>query len=548
MGFLRGVALRKSLKGPRLSNGNVAAVPGFVAGPVNGVDSMASLLEPRGTVGTVETTGTSWVIFGFAAYFGMLIGIAVVGARQMRDMADYTLGGRRLSSFTAALSTGSSTTSAWTMLALPALAFTGGLVSMWVPVCASIGVWLSWTLLAKRLRRYTIAADNAVTIPEFLERRFGDTTGTLRAVSGVITIVFVVFYVSSGLVGGSKLLEQIFGLDLTAGVILTLVAVATYTLIGGFMAVSRTDVSQALLMLGSLVALVITMLVVTEQPFGHGAAAGFFDPFTATDGSPITLSFALSASGWAIGGLGAHRILQRFMAIEREDKIPQGRTIAISWLVTVYALAFLVGVIARPALFEAGMLGAVADTERVYFVVSEVFFHSVVLGALLTAVIAAVMSTADSQLLLASAIATEDVPVLKRIAMGLAANARVWMGRGLLLVIGVVSAALSIWFPESIFDLVSYAWGGMGAAFGPVMILGLYWRRFNAWGAGTAVVIGTLAATLWQLLSGGPGGVWDISPATPAFVIATVKAIAATLATPPPSQPVVELFDRVNAA
>ena len=491
-----------------------------------------------------------WVIFGFVAYFGMLIGIAVVGARQMRDMADYTLGGRRLSSFTAALSTGSSTTSAWTMLALPALAFTGGLVSMWVPVCASIGVFLSWTLLAKRLRRYTIAADNAVTIPEFLERRFGDTTGTLRAVSGIITIVFVVFYVSSGLVGGSKLLEQIFGLDLTVGVILTLVAVATYTLIGGFMAVSRTDVSQALLMLGSLVVLVVTMLVVTEHPFGHVVAAGFLDPFTGTDGSPITLSFALSASGWAIGGLGAHRILQRFMAIEREDKIPQGRTIAISWLVTVYALAFLMGVIARPALFEAGILGAVAvaDTERVYFVVSEIFFHPVVLGALLTAVIAAVMSTADSQLLLASAIATEDVPVLKRIATSLAASARVWMGRGLLLVIGVVSAALSIWYPESIFDLVSYAWGGMGAAFGPVMILGLYWRRFNAWGAGTAVVVGTLAATLWQLLSGGPGGVWDISPATPAFVIATVTAIGATLATPPPSQPVVELFDRVNAA
>ena len=492
----------------------------------------------------------AWVIFGFAAYFGMLIGIAVVGARQMRDMAEYTLGGRRLSSFTAALSTGSSTTSAWTMLALPALAFTGGLVSMWVPVCASIGVWLSWTLLAKRLRRYTIAADNAVTIPEFLERRFGDTTGTLRAVSGIITIVLVVFYVSSGLVGGSKLLEQIFGLDLTVGVILTLVAVATYTLIGGFMAVSRTDVSQALLMLGSLVVLVVSMLVVTEHPFGHVVAAGFLDPFTGTDGSPITLSFALSASGWAIGGLGAHRILQRFMAIEREDKIPQGRTIAISWLVTVYALAFLMGVIARPALFEAGILGAVAvaDTERVYFVVSEIFFHPVALGALLTAVIAAVMSTADSQLLLASAIATEDVPVLKRIATSLAASARVWMGRGLLLVIGVVSAALSIWYPESIFDLVSYAWGGMGAAFGPVMILGLYWRRFNAWGAGTAVVIGTLAATLWQLLSGGPGGLWDISPATPAFIIATLTAIAATLATPPPSQPVVELFDRVNAA
>ena len=490
-----------------------------------------------------------WVIFGFAVYFSMLIGIAVVGARRMRNMADYALGGRRLSSFTAALSTGSSTTSAWTMLALPALAFTGGLVELWVPVCAAIGVWLSWTLLAKRLRRFTIAADNAVTIPEFMERRFGDATGTLRAVSGLITILFVIFYVSSGLVGGSKLLEEIFGLNLTAGVILTLFTVATYTLIGGFMAVSRTDVSQALLMLVSLAVLVVTMLIVTADPLSYAdtEAIGFLNPFTLTDGSPITLSFALSASGWVIGGLGAHRILQRFMAIEREDKISQGRSIAVVWLVTVYLLAFVVGVLARPALFEAGMLGEVADSERVYFVVSEVFFHPVVLGVLLTAVIAAVMSTADSQLLLASAIATEDVPLLKRVAMGLEANARVWMGRGMLLVIGVFSAMLSIWFPDSIFDLVSYAWGGMGAAFGPVMLLGLYWRRFNAWGAGTAVVIGTLVATLWQFLSGGPGGMWDIQPATPAFVISMASSIGATLLTRPPSRPVVQLFDRVNA-
>ena len=490
-----------------------------------------------------------WVIFGFAVYFGMLIAIAVVGARRIRNMADYTLGGRRLSSFTAALSTGSSTTSAWTMLALPALAFTGGLVELWVPACAAIGVWLSWTLLARRLRRFTIAADNAVTIPEFMERRFGDATGTLRSVSGLVTILFVIFYVSSGLVGGSKLLEEIFGLDLAVGVVLTLSAVATYTLIGGFMAVSRTDVSQALLMLVSLAVLVVTMLVVTENPLSSAGpqVVGFFDLFTFADGSFISLSFALSASGWAVGGLGAHRILQRFMAIEREDKIPQGRSIAVVWLVIVYLLAFFVGVIARPALSEAGMLGAVADPERVYFVVSETFFHPVVLGGLLTAVIAAVMSTADSQLLLASAIATDDVPLLKRVSMRLAANARVWMGRGMLLAIGMVSAILSIWFPDSIFDLVSYAWGGMGAAFGPVMILGLYWRRFNAWGAGTAVVAGTLAATLWQFLSGGPGGVWDIAPATPAFIISMATATAATLLTPPPTQAVLDLFDRVNA-
>ena len=190
-----------------------------------------------------------WVIVVFGAYFAMLIAIAVAGMRRMRDMSEYALGGRRLSSITAALSAGSSTTSAWTMMALPALAFTNGAVEIWVPVAIVVGVWLSWTFIAGRLRRYTIAAGDVLTIPEFLEVRFGDRTGVLRTSAALITILFVMFYVSSGLVGGAKLLETIFGLQYATGVILTLVAIASYTMIGGFMAVSRTDVTQALLML-----------------------------------------------------------------------------------------------------------------------------------------------------------------------------------------------------------------------------------------------------------------------------------------------------------
>ena len=223
----------------------------------------------------------SWVILGFGAYFVMLIGIAIVGARKMRDMSDYVLGGRRLSSFTAALSAGSSTTSAWTMLALPALAFTSGVVEVWVPAGAALGVWLSWTVLAKRLRRFTIEAGNVLTIPEFYEVRFGDTTGALRVMTSAITILFVVFYVSSGLVGGSKLLETIFGIEANTGVVLTFITVASYTLIGGFMAVSRTDVSQALLMLVSLLVITFTLTGSAGSPLSGlgGSTPGFFNPF-----------------------------------------------------------------------------------------------------------------------------------------------------------------------------------------------------------------------------------------------------------------------------
>ena len=285
-----------------------------------------------------------WLILTFVAYFAMLIGIAAVGARKMRDMSDYVLGGRRLSSFTTALSTGSSTTSAWTMLALPALAFTNGAVEMWVPAAAATGVWLSWTLLAKRLRRYTIEANNVLTIPEFFEVRFGDKSGTLRTLTAFITIFFVIFYVSSGLVGGSKLLETVFGVQAATGVLLTLVAIASYTMIGGFMAVSRTDVSQALLMFVSLLIITGALTISSESLFSGigGSSAGFLSPFTDGDGMPITLTFVLSAAGWAFGAFGAQRILQRFMALEREDKVAQSRNISIVWLVAVYGLALAV--------------------------------------------------------------------------------------------------------------------------------------------------------------------------------------------------------------
>ena len=493
--------------------------------------------------------GSAWMVLVFCAYFALLIGIAMWGARKMRDMSDYVLGGRRLSSFTAALSAGSSTTSAWTMLALPALTFTNGAVEIWVPVGAAVGIWLSWTVLAKRLRRYTIEANNVLTIPEFFEVRFGDATGTLRTLTAVVTVFFVVFYVSSGLVGGSKLLETVFGIGATTGVLLTLAAVASYTLIGGFLAVSRTDVAQALLMLVSLLIITGALTISTESPFsGIGSSStSYLSPFTDGAGTPITFTFALSVAGWAFGAFGAQRILQRFMALEREDRVVQSRNISTVWLVAVYALALAVGLLARPALSEVGMLPEVADSERIFLVVSEVFFHPIVTGLLLTAVVAAVMSTADSQLLLASAVATDDMPFVKRVAYGITANARVWLGRLLLVVIGSIAAAVSILYPESIFDLVSYAWGGMGAALGPVTILALYWRRFNFWGATASILAGTAVASLWGYLDGGPSGMWDIQPATPGFLIAMSVAVAVSLLTPKPSREVVSLFDRVNS-
>ena len=491
---------------------------------------------------------TQWIIVPFGAYFLLLIGIAVLRARRMRNMSDYVLGARRLGSFTTALSTGSSTTSAWTMLSLPALAYVGGAVAWWIPASAVIGIWLSWSLLAKRLRRYTVEARDALTIPEFFETRFDDRSGAIRTLASLVTILFVVFYISSGLVGGSKLLETIFGIEPVAGVVLTLAAVGSYTLIGGFLAVSRTDVFQALLMLASLLLIAVTLALNLSPTIGAEDRTGFWNPFSDVDGAILTPLFFLSTAGWALGAFGAQRILQRFMALESRARVEGSRNLSVVWLIAVYGLALAVGLMAHSALADAGLLDQLGDSERVYLDVSEFFFHPAVAGLLLTAVIAAVMSTADSQLLLASAVATGDLPGIREYAARIQEKSRVWLGRALLVVIGCVGAAIPILHPESIFEFVSYAWGGMGAAFGPVTILALYWRRFNRWGAVISILSGPLVASIWALQSGGPGGIWDVQPATPGFIVSMLAGVVACLLTAPPSDRVLDLFDRATCA
>ena len=514
-----------------------------------------------------------WILIVFALYFCILIGIAAYRSDRMTTMGDYVLGGRRLGSFTAALSAGSSSASGWTMLVLPALAFAGGLMHLWTAVFIVLGMWLAWIVTAKRLRRYTISAANALTIPEFWEKRFGDTTGALRGLAASISLYFITLYVCSGLISGAKLLSEVFNLD-EAGtghdmaIVITLLAVLSYTFIGGFLAVSRTDVFQALIMLGGFVIIPLTLMLTSSNPFESlgSAAPGFWNPFTDTDGNTLGLLTYVSALGWGLGSFGSLRLLARFMAMKDEGQIPQSTYIAVGWGGLMFFLGLLMGLVAAPALAARGV--GIPDAERLYLVVSSVFFHPIVGGLLLTGVVAAVMSTADSQLLLASAIATSDVPWLKRITEQMRTGGRVAMGRLLLITVGTLAAVVSIVSPDSVFALVSLAWGGMGAAFGPVTVLALYWRRFNLAGAVTGLISGTVVSTFWWLMDlGNQGllnlteslgfgaavrsfqeiGIWDINPAVPGIAAATALAMAATLATSPPSEEITRLFDEVNS-
>ena len=428
-----------------------------------------------------------WVIAVFGIYLAALIGIAVVRAQRMRAMQDYVLGGRQLNALTSALSAGSSAVSSGSMLVVPALAFADGGATVWLAGSIFLGAVLSWILLARRLRRYTMVAGDSLTISEFLEKRFDDRIGVLRSLVAVVTLFFVIIYISSGLVGGSKLLHETFGLAPNAGIAVTLLAVASYTLVGGFLAVSRTDVFQSLIMLGSFTIIPVMLLQATDNPISGLVSGGneYLNPLNDSKGGALSWVYVASLPGWAFGAWGSLRVLQRYMAIRDENTIPTSRNIAVVWLLLITAFGVAIGWAARPALEQAGMLQSVlGDPEKVYFVVTEVFFHPLLAGVLLCGVIAAVMSTADSQLLLGSAVATADLPVLRRFTYALQAQARIWMGRFLLVVIGLVAMAIALYRPDSILELVAYAFGGMGSAFGPCLILSLYWRRFNCWGGG----------------------------------------------------------------
>lgn len=285
---------------------------------------------------------------------------------------------------------------------------------------------------------------------------------------------------------------------------------------------------------------------------------GFFNPFTDAGGSTVTGVFVLSTAGWGLGAFGSQRILQRFLALESEDKIARSRNIGVTWVILLFSFGFILGLVARPALMEMGLMGELTgedglfDPERVYFVSSEAFFLLVFTGLLLTGVVAAIMSTADSQLLLGSAIATDDLPLLRRAARrlermrALGASGRVWLGRLLLMVIGGAAGASAIIAPDQVASLVAYAWGGMGAAFRPTTIFALYWRRFNFWGALASIAAGTATVSGWQFNSGGPWGMFDMAiAAAPGFVAAIAAAVAVTLLTSPPPAEVTERFDRV---
>lgn len=441
-------------------------------------------------------------ILVFGLYLMAIAGIAYAGWRRTRTMSDYVLGGRSLSPFTAALSTGASNMSAWAMLSFPALAYSHSIRAALMAFSLLVGQYVSVRTVAPRLRVYSEQLDDAQTLPKFLcERtgRGGKDGMLLRGICSLILLFFMLVYVASGLVASGKLLSSLFDISLPSAIILGAIVIGGYTLLGGFLAISWTDVLQGLMMLMILIGLPLAML---SRP---DAAAPVMETPPVFDHS-LGWALVISSLSWGLGYIGLPHSVMRYKAIRDVRDIPAYRRILMGWLAPVFIGGLAIGLAARP--WYQGSAAAISEDLTLKMI--ELFFNPWMAGLALSAIMAAIMSTADSQLLLASVSLSEDI--LAPLLPHLSPAQRLRIGRLTVLAITIVSLALVLQGRNTILSLVSYAWAGLGAAFGPVLVFALFWRRFSYAGAVAGVATGGLGTILlhtWPPVT----GIYELLPA-----------------------------------
>jgi sodium/proline symporter len=476
-------------------------------------------------------------IITFAIYLTVMLGIGVFFWRMNDNLSDYILGGRSLGGGVAALSAGASDMSGWLLLGLPGAMYASGMSSIWIAIGLTIGAYLNWQFVARRLRVYTEVANDAITLPDYLESRFEDRSKALRVISALVILLFFAFYTSSGLVAGAKLFSATFGLDYNVALWVGGIIIISYTFLGGFLAVSWTDFFQGIMMFCALIIVPIVAVGVLGGWDETTDQVAVIDASYNGALSGMTLFGIVSLMAWGLGYFGQPHILARFMAIRSAREVPKARLIGMTWMVFGLFGAILTGY-AGIAYFAGNPL---EDRETVFIALVTLLTHPWVAGFLLAAILAAVMSTVDSQLLVSSSAVTEDFykPFLRPNA---SEKELVWVGRAS--VIGIALIALFIaGDPESrVLGLVSYAWGGFGAAFGPVVLLSLFWRRMTRNGALAGMIVGALTVVIWKNLQ---GGIFEMYEILPGFVLCALTAVVVSLMSEPPES-VKETFDRAE--
>ncbi|WP_109356137.1 sodium/proline symporter PutP [Sphingorhabdus sp. EL138] len=469
-------------------------------------------------------------MISLAAYFVLMMAIGLYAWRKSTsNVSEYMLGGRNLHPAVGALSAGASDMSGWMLMGLPGAIYLSGLSAAWIAVGLIIGAYLNYLLVAPRLRVFTEMADDAITIPDYFEKRFQDKSRALRIISSLVIIIFFTLYTSAGIVAGGKLFEASFELDYELGLFITAGVVIAYTLFGGFLAVSLTDFVQGCIM---FLALVIVPVVTLQVLGGWGPTEVAInsvntDALTWFEGA--TILGIISSLAWGLGYFGQPHIIVRFMAIRSLKDIAVARWIGMTWMVVTVIGAVLVGLFGLAYVTSEGL--TLDDPETIFILLSQVLFHPLISGFLLAAILAAIMSTISSQLLVSSSSLTED---FYKIFIRKSASQKelVLIGRLSVLAVSLVAIGLAFDRDSNVLSLVSNAWAGFGAAFGPIILLSLYWIGLTRDGALAGMVIGAGTVLFWLYapltIAGGSLSDW-IYEIVPGFILGMLASVIVSL-------------------
>ena len=469
------------------------------------------------------------VYVSFGLYFVAMLAMGIYFYFKTKNVSDYILGSRSLPPSVAALSAGASDLSGWALMGLPGAIYAGGFGNVWIVLFTLLGVYANWRFVAPRLRVLTEAYQDAQTIPEYFANRFGNNKW-LRTVSSVVTLFFFTLYVVAGLSGGAVVFEQTFNISYETALLIGSVAIISYTFLGGYLAVSWTDFFQGLMMAGAMLLVALTLFFLYGGVDGTVAATRLnelgWDSFKPEMGWFLGL---VSLSGWCLGYLGQPHVLVRFMSVRSVDDIKISRRIAMIWSTITMLSALAVGFLGA-AYFQAAPL---PNGETVLIALAQALFHPLVAGLVIAGILAAIMSTIDSQLLVCSTTFSEDIyrTYLRKNASD---KELLQVSRLVVLVI----AALGIYMAyvhqgSSLLSMVAYAWGGFGAAFGPVILLSLFWPRMTGAGALAGMITGAAVVVVWKQLNGGVFEMFEVVPGFAAALVAIVVVSLLTKAEPP---------------
>lgn len=497
-------------------------------------------------------------IIMFAVYIILMLVIGIMAYRRTQNSADYVLGGRRLGSFVTAMSAGASDMSAWLLMGLPGAIYASGLVEGWIAIGLTLGAYLNWLFVAGRLRVQTEYANNALTLPNYFYHRFGGTNAFLKIVPSIIILVFFTVYCASGVVAGGRLFENLFDIPYAEALWYGALVTIIYTFLGGFLAVSWTDSIQATLMMFALILTPLFVflglggldemqLAVTQA--GDAVSKDFTNMFP----EGTTTIGLLSLMAWGLGYCGQPHIITRFMAADSVKSLENARRISIAWMIICLVGACAVGFFgiahyhAHPEL--AGVVAK--DSEQVFIELTKALFNPWVAGVLLAAIIAAVMSTLSAQLLISATALTEDL-YKGFLRPSASEKEMVWLGRFMVLVVAVIAIMIAQNPESNILKLVAKAWAGFGSAFGPVVVLSVFWKRMTGAGAVAGMIVGAVIVKYWADIAGNI----DLTLGTsytavyemiPGFILATIAIIIVSLITPAPRKEIVERFEKADA-